>query len=304
MQNSWVELSFWLYGFLIILICLVEFTFNVHLPTSRYYQLAQQFASVKVPRATAFFFNENDMAVFLVLVFPFYLTGLLNKSGFYKLMSVVGIIAVIAINYINDARLSLVSNFIELALFILLTKKNSVNVLLRLLLIFSPLLIIGAGYEVFHLIGKDTLISINSSQHSSFIRMNLYLDELYATFQSFMLGVGPGNFQYNIYPQFNTLGIINPHNWWLEILCQYGFLVFVGYCCFYGYVVYHLFTIYRADKKNNQLALGLLLGWIGFFLACIDPSSMFYSWSMWLFFGVSLAYISHQKVLKPAQERL
>ena len=92
LQNSWVELSFWLYGYLIILICVVEFTFNVHLPTSRYYQLAQQFANVKVPRATAFFFNENDMAVFLVLVFPFYLIGLFNKSGFYKLMSAAGII--------------------------------------------------------------------------------------------------------------------------------------------------------------------------------------------------------------------
>ena len=159
------------------------------------------------------------------------------------------LLVVIAINYINDARLSIVSNFIELAVFILLTKKNAVTSLLRLRL-FSVLYCSGAGYEVFHLIGKDALISINSSQHSSFIRMNLYLDELYATFQSFMLGVGPGNFQYNIYPQFNTLGIINPHNWWLEILCQYGFLVFIGYCCFY--CLYGLSLVHDLPSRQKK----------------------------------------------------
>jgi O-antigen ligase len=134
--------------------------------------------------------------------------------------------------------------------------------------------------------------NINDGTGSTFIRINLYLNSLYTTFQSFMLGVGPGNYQYNINPMFNTQGIINPHNWWLEILTNYGLLVFFGYCCFFLYMLVKLFKIYRENNDKNELALILFLSLSGFSIGCMGPSSLFYFWPMWLLYGVSLGYIS------------
>ncbi|WP_335384875.1 O-antigen ligase family protein [Neobacillus drentensis] len=299
MQNSWIAISFWFFGLVIVLICLIEFAFNIHLPTSRFIIEAERFSDIQARRATAFFYNENDLSVFLVLVFPFYLTGLLNKSIFFKLISAAGMISIIFINYYNDARLSMGANLIQFFLFVLLTKKNLINKGIRLLLLISPFILVIAFSVGVPFLQKETLFEgIKEGHGSAFIRMNLYLNSLYATFQSFMLGVGPGNFQYNIYPMFNTLGIINPHNWWLEILTNYGFVVFVGYCCFFIFILSRLYSIFRLDKKNNSLALTYLLSYCGFIFACLSPSSLFYFWPMWFFYGVSLAYIAKKKDLK------
>jgi teichuronic acid biosynthesis protein TuaE len=295
-QNNWIPLSFWLFGLGIILICIVEFALNIHLPTSRFVVEADRFTDLKARRATAFFYNENDLSVFFVIAFPFYLTGLLNKSIFYKLVSFAGIIAIIAINYFNDARLSVGANLLQIFFFILLTRKNVGKKVLRLMLLFSPLLlgIVVAG-GVYILQKGNILSEIEASHGSAFIRMNLYLDALYATFHSFMLGVGPGNFQYFVYPQFNTMGIVNPHNWWFEILTNYGFIVLMGYCCFFVFIVKRIYSIYRLDRINDHVALGLLLSFIGFIPACLAPSSLFYFWPMWLLYGIALAFINQER---------
>lgn len=286
----------WIGGFIIAAICFVEFLFDAHLPTSRYVIEADRFSDLSLKRATTFFYNENDLAVFLVLILPFYLIGILNKSYIVKFLNIIMIVSLTLINYINDARLGILTIILQIALFVYFVKRNWIHKAIRLLILFSPTILAIVTILFLSAGGFSALFDkIDSGTGSGFIRLNLYLNSIYATYQSFMLGVGPGNFQYHIYPMFNTNGIINPHNWWLEILTNYGLFVFTGYCSFFVYIVKSLYLIYQSNKENNYLGLALLVSFSGFIPASLAPSSLFYYWPMWLFYGITLAYISQHK---------
>lgn len=293
-KSSVITATFWLIGIVIVLISILEFTFDVHLPTSRFVIEAERFSDIDYRRATGFFYNENDLALFLVILVPFYLSGLLKRSLLVKLANVILIVALLFITYFNDARLSVMAIVLQMLLFALFSYKNLLKHGARLFLLFSPLLFLAAAGIVYYLANASLFEGIKAGQGSAFIRMNLYLSGLYGTFQSFMLGVGPGNFQH-MDPAFDTLGFTNPHNWWLEVLTNYGLFIFAGYCAFFLFIMVQLYLIYWSDKKNNKLALTLFLSFIGFAIACLGPSSLFYFWPMWLLYGVTLGYIVQKR---------
>ncbi|MCM3663619.1 O-antigen ligase family protein [Mesobacillus subterraneus] len=298
--DSWVSASLWLVGAGIVLIALLELAFGIHLPTSRYVIEAERFVELDIRRATAFFYNENDLSVFLVLVLPFFLTRLLSRPISIKLINLLAILAIVGINYMNDARLSLIAIFLQVVAFVLLAQFKQVKKGVRLALVSSPILIGAIAWFVLPaLVNIDLFEGIREGRGSASHRFNLYLNGLYATFQSFMLGVGPGNFPEHIDPyRFNTSGFTNPHNWWLEVLSSYGLMIFAGYVAFFIFIVVKLFSIYRFEKSNGHLALSLLLSYIGFVIACLGPSSLFYFWPMWFFYGVALAFIAKHRIAK------
>ncbi|KON86259.1 hypothetical protein AF332_05105 [Sporosarcina globispora] len=294
LKSSVITATFWFIGVVLIPISILEFIFDVHLPTSRFVIEAERFSDIDYRRATGFFYNENDLALFLVILLPFYLSGLLKKSLLVKLANVIIIVALLLITYFNDARLSVIAIVLQILLFALLSYKNLIKHGARLFLLFSPLLFLAAAGIVYYLANASFFEGIKAGQGSAFIRMNLYLSGIYGTFQSFMLGVGPGNFQHMDF-SFDTLGFTNPHNWWLEVLTNYGLFVFAGYCAFFLYIMVQLYLIYWSDKKNNILALILFLSFIGFAISCLGPSSLFYFWPMWLLYGVALGYIVQKR---------
>ncbi|MDF2037673.1 O-antigen ligase family protein [Cytobacillus oceanisediminis] len=293
LKSSLITKTFWISGFVLVLISVLEFKFNIHLPTSRFVIEAERFTDATASRATGFFYNENDFALYLVMIVPFYLAGLLKKPILFKLVNIGLLIAIFLITYLNDARLSVMAIVLQILLFALISFKNLIKHGTRLFLLFSPLLLLAAAGIFYYLANASLFEGIKAGQGSGFIRMNLYLSGLYASFKSFMLGVGPGNFQHHIY--FNTLGFTNPHNWWLEILTNYGLFIFAGYCVFFGYILIQLYLIYWSDNKKNKLALTLFLSFIGFAIACLGPSSLFYFWPMWLLYGVTLGYIVQKR---------
>ena len=65
----------------------------------------------------------------------------------------------------------------------------------------------------------------------------------YLLFLYSAIGFGVGNAEYYManFAKYYTAGIINPHNWWLEILVDYGILVFVGYIYYILYRNYSKF---------------------------------------------------------------
>lgn len=292
--DFWIFDSIWLAGAVVIFIALVELAFDIHLPTSRYVIEAERFAELDLRRATAFFYNENDLSVFLVLVLPFFMTRLLRKSLSAKLINFLAIVAIIAVNYLNDARLSLIAIILQVTAFGLLALFNQVKKGARIALILSPILIgILAWYVFPALLNVDLFEGIREGRGSASHRFNLYMNGFYATFQSAMLGVGPGNFPFKIDPEmFNTAGFTNPHNWWLEVLSSYGLMIFAGYVAFFLFIVVRLFFMYESNKGNKLLSLSILLSYLGFVIACLGPSSLFYFWPMWFFYGVALAFIA------------
>lgn len=293
-KDSYIYRSFWLIGLLIVIIAFLEFFLNIHLPTSRFVVEAERFEFFEFKRATAFFYNENDLALFLVMIFPFYLLGLFGKKRFFlKVINFLMVLSIFLINFVNNSRLALIALFLQLGLLIVIRKKNWLYKGVRLFLLFLPTILIVSVILGSHLIRNiDIPENFLEGTGSTVIRINLFFNSLYMTFHSFMLGVGPGNYQFNVNPMFNTQGIINPHNWWLEILTNYGLFIFVGYCCFFLYIIVRLYKIYKYEMYKNELAFILFLSMCGFSIACIGPSSLFYFWPQWLIHGVILAFIA------------
>jgi len=135
------------------------------------------------------------------------------------------------------------------------------------------------------------------SYGSTGIRINLIKNSLIFLARTGTFGVGAGNAEYwmenlQVYP---TYGIINPHNWWAEVLVQYGVFIFTGYLLFYLSLIIKLYAIYYrlSDKTERMICEGLLVGLVGFSFASISSSSIMALNPHWLFFAFSLAFLNY-----------
>ncbi len=65
--------------------------------------------------------------------------------------------------------------------------------------------------------------------------------------KTFGFGVGIGNVEYWMenFRVYETFGILNVHNWWVEILVNFGIFIFVRYVLFYSSLVRSIYRIYR-----------------------------------------------------------
>ncbi|MBA4538053.1 O-antigen ligase family protein [Bacillus aquiflavi] len=288
---KWVYRIFWVIGVLMVGLSFIEMITNIHLPTSRLYnQDTAQYIS------TGFFYNENDHAYFLVLIAPFFLLNITRKKILLSIINAMIYAAIFIVIYINDSKAALISLFLQIVIMnlFILDYKKIYKVLLSSVALFG---IIGVFF--FTPVGEKVLTILNSlkfSNGSAFVRLNLYLNGLYALSDHWFFGVGPGNFITNIYENFNTGGIINPHNWWIEILTEYGVFIFGLYLLFFVSLIIQLFKIGKSKISESKVSIALFLSFIGFILASIGPSSLFYHWTMWLFYGVAIAIINNVRI--------
>jgi hypothetical protein len=90
---------------------------------------------------------------------------------------------------------------------------------------------------------------------------------------------------------YNTYGITDPHNLWLEVAMNFGW---VGLLLFVGGFVAVLRQAWRGVKAADPLARGLggaaFCGLIGFILGALSPSSVMIGFNiMWVSFGLAVA---------------
>ncbi|MBS4206749.1 O-antigen ligase family protein [Bacillus sp. FJAT-50079] len=284
-----MDRSFWGIGVITIFICLMEIFTGFHLGTSRYVIEVMRTEEIHYI-ATAFFYNENDLSLFLVMIAPFYYLKIFGERKLYlKIINAFVMSLLFYVIIINGSRVAILAIFIQTAALLYIKFKPTFYRIIRSSILFLPVFIV----FIFLNIDKITpLIAIYNGYGSNFVRLNLYLNGLYSVYQSFMLGVGPGNFEKNIFPMFITNGIVNPHNWWIELLTNYGFLVFSGYLLFFIYHLKKLFKIYKEKNIYSNVAIILFISQIGFIFASIGPSRLFYYWPMWVNYAIILAIIN------------
>jgi len=89
--------------------------------------------------------------------------------------------------------------------------------------------------------------------------------------------------------------ILNPHNWWLEILINYGILIFFGYVAMYLRVLSQLWRAWHMSKSRSEKMIteALLIAIIGFPIASTSPSSIMAFHPQWLLFAFVFAFISY-----------
>ena len=295
--------NIWLYilGFLIILGFWEHLT-GYHLPISVLFgEIGARFMFMP----TGVFHNPNDYATFLALSIPFSI-GII-RYGRKKYLRFCGLCSALGAFYLivaASSRANIIAVLFGLAfilLFLLNFKRKikaiiTIGICIILLFMFLPGPVQGFFSQI-----TEELNSVASQAElragSVGVRMNLVRNGLLFLYSTVGFGVGAGNSEYYMahFAQYNTAGILNPHNWWLEILINYGIFIFIGYVILYIGIIRNLWKIYRIKqiREEKMICEALLVSLVGFLFASISSSSIMAFTPQWMLFAFALSYLNY-----------
>ena len=225
----------------------------------------------------------------------------------------------------NDfSTLMLIGFFIGISFFLLTDKKVWKVVYLGLSISFAALiffaesraniigLLLGIGILVFCLNHKKSFVVIaiigiacmfpqtwtllekmlkfkfTSDTGSDIVRVGLMKTGFDYFLKTYGFGVGAGQFEGWVqrYGSPYYIGeILNLHNWWMEILTDYGLIVFVGYLIYYIKLFLGHF-MYARKSENQQIkivSVACCTALFGLTIALISASSNFSNEWFWMF---------------------
>lgn len=307
----------------LILIGYVEILFGWHFQSSmindpQYIaEVESYYAGKEVPAstyyiATGIFYNPNDFCAMLCIFSPLFLYHQ-DKSKLKLVLSYLAITSVFLILLIDDAWICIVSLIIGLLIYVIFSKARSMTYVGLLLAYVIPryfgkkiidginiLLYRCTGSEVFNhsicISDVESAVSVQVENNangngSMFYRLNTYREGLRATFvDSKGLGLGPGGFpQYFSKIADSHHMIANPHSLWLEILSQYGILIFVLFSIALLLICIKLIRLY---KYNHDLKCILIISvGVTFAFACFSPSNFLQNTYYWVPIGMGLGLL-------------
>ncbi|WHY77376.1 hypothetical protein QNH20_25485 [Neobacillus sp. WH10] len=229
------------------------------------------------------FGNINDFATFICLgIVSLILNYALTKTN--KIFTVITIIAAVFVLLEIDARApiyGMVLYGVSLVLFYILVKlykigKSTFKIVSFMLLFISILAstIIFANYSLEELV---LLLSTPANVNSDLLRIRLIEGAVKGFINSAFLGVGPGQ-------SILLLGI-NVHNFYLEIMCEYGIFIFGGIIMIFIYFL----RVYRW-KLPNLLTVCIMSFTPAFFVIGISSSGANRIRATWIM--ISFLYIA------------
>ena len=135
---------------------------------------------------------------------------------------------------------------------------------------------------------------VHKENSSDFVRLNLILNGLLFLMKNLLMGTGLGGIEYYMqnYAVLDTLGIMNIHNWWFEILVASGIFIFCGYCFFYVRLLNHMWRCSKHSNERDVSNLGMVM--VGFLtafpIASISSSSIMGADIIWTYFAIIIAF--------------
>lgn len=258
---------------------------------------------------TATFVNQNDFAACIALTIPLLVVWIRYYSKLYsRILSIFVLVVALYLLIMTLSRacyIAVAVGFSFWFLFLLQLKrkiKTLVMVAVIGILIFMVLPDVLQG--IFRLAESEikSLALFDDDLGSNVIRQNLIKNAVYFTVQSVGFGVGAGNVEYYMenHPIYPVAHIINVHNWWAEILVNYGIFIFAGYVLMYGFLFLNLWRAYKKTYIRNEKMIceALLFGLVSFFMASISSSSIIAFTPQWIYVGIILAFLNCIKITK------
>jgi len=247
----------------------IELTTGWHLPMSNMHLPENIAHNVNFP--TGFFNNTNDFSIIVVLCYCFAMAYRINilKSkkhwGDYILLALC-----LACLCMTRCRTALMA----LTLFSLFIQRKKLKRYKTLLGIIGVVFLVCAALAFFLV-----------HNHSTSVRLNLYLYSFASLLDSYCLGYGIGGDLYyyaslDNYTQFGH--IINTHSYILHFLLTSGIIFFIGYIAL---LVYLMRKIAINHGRNEFWAMIPL-----YVLVLFAPSSSHLLWAQYLFFCSLVGY--------------
>ncbi|NLJ70254.1 MAG: hypothetical protein GX328_02160 [Clostridiaceae bacterium] len=304
--------------FIILSLGFIEIIMGFHLPFSRYsdpeilryFSLQEKIINI----ATGLYYNENDYSAFIVLFSPIVLFKVNKKC---RLLNFLGLTLISIVVSLNDSWICIIALLIGILFWVFLEKFSLKKIVLYLgnIIIshtiissllarfinklndyrykkakigldqsrkFRPKKVVGAIEKV-----QQQFDAANSKMGSLHQRTNTYLSSSLEMFtQTYGLGFGPGSFG-NVIKQMDQPNLLlNPHCLWIEILVQYGLIIFVLFVLFILSLFVHIIKKYR-EKPHSLLSFVLTMDLVFVFVA-FSSSSWLNSPLIWIPIGLSL----------------
>ncbi|MCM3088667.1 O-antigen ligase family protein [Bhargavaea ginsengi] len=284
--------SILLLSYLIIGIGIFEYLSGYHLSTSRYSdpRTYNSFNVDNINAVTATFYNENNYSLFLSICAPFIMIQIIKGNLITKLVNLLMLSSIFFLVIINDAKLVLAGLILQTIILLIFFKiPRLIKLTYTFVFFVLTLYIVNTGFLDEYNKAYDEIVN---GYGSNYVRLNLYKSGFYMLLESNFLGVGPKNFGLNLHPELYTAEIVNPHNWWIELLAEYGVIIFIGFLALYIWILIQLYKIYRQKRITSDITFALFLSFCGFVIASVAPSSLFDFWPMWVIIGLALAIIN------------
>ena len=286
---------------------MLEARFGIRLPTSRLLSTA----SSQSYAVTSVFHNQNDLATFIALCWPFLLCAFFFTRRVGWLLLDLLLIALGAAAFLRTgSRSSLIAVGISSIAAAVLFSHLGSRLTTRAGKIAGGLVVValvgGAGYLLFNDSQNDMLrqfrlesllAQAQAGEGSGAIRTGLTARGLEIAGDTYLVGAGPGQAE-GIISSGGGLGISNLHNWWLETYVNGGLVGFGLHLVFVLGLVLTLWPIARRDPEPlvRYLASGTVLALLGFSVGALGPSSSVGFAPMWILYGVGLAVILRSRL--------
>lgn len=232
----------------------------------------------------AFCWSENEFATLMffsstISLFFFLSEKRLRHRVFYLFCSILYGVLII----FTTSRAVLVGLVILYTVVLLMYgyRKWGVAIIISPFLVLSPL--------VQGLIKRFLAFDFVTGNNSESIRISLIKNGLFFLAKTFGLGVGAGQSSYWLenYAIYNVSGIYNLHNWWIEILSEYGIIIFLLYIFSYCRMFNTFFGRRKETDYVNRVFSRVVCGYLcGFVFASISSSTIFKNEAMWTFFAL------------------
>ena len=239
------------------------------------------------------FENPNNYGAFLILCVPFVYWFYLRTLGLKRIIFIVLGIVLLLLLVKTRSRGSLIDFVIQLIVILLMNARRIRSTAVKFtVLVCIILAIVGALVLEPSIVHKMLGLYTELTQFGSASeRLNLYANGMQFAWESHLLGIGSGAFEFymqNGYGALPTGHDIDPHNFWIQILSQYGVIVFVPF-------LWWLIRCVKVgiDARRSALTTGankmvaatecLLIGLVGYPLAAMEHSSYIKEPTNWMF---------------------
>jgi len=258
------------------------------------------------------FGHPNNFAAFLVICFPFLLWSIYVSKGITRLFYLLLLVGLPYLLVMTCGRLSIIAVTIQSLLFIAMVSKGLKSFFRGILIVLLIMFVLSFSLQVNVFTSSKFGLLSNELQTggSAAIRTNLVLNGVWFSIISYGLGTGAGSFEHMVehgHGLYPTGHIINPHNFWIEILAQYGIIIFIGFVMWFLRIAFIALRIRRNAKKNNDTNMCLvaeiiLISLLGYVFAAVANSSYINQPVNWSILGsilVMVSFINRQDILRP-----
>jgi teichuronic acid biosynthesis protein TuaE len=261
-----------------------------HLPSSR-------LAGIPLPIPTGVYYNENNSAMFLLLMSPFLtLKTILTSSKLGKLAALAMFLFMIAASAIQSSRLGLLvmllvggyyflraGNFYRIAVFMMISLSFLAFTKLYPKEYQTVRLVL--NYEINNAMSESKSYFMSSSK----IRTQLNRESLDMAWKSGLIGLGAGNYEDQMQRSryHRTAWVLNPHDWWLELLVNFGLLIPLGMLIIFFKWLVRLWQLRNASQAEDyHIYDAYFVSLLTFIPFSIVPSSIKTYYSLWVYFAL------------------